>query len=189
MAGICQTHSGVAWNILHPDPEAVRIEDIAHALSNQCRYNGHTSEFYSVAEHSVRVSSCLPPKHQLAGLLHDAAEAYVGDIVRPLKPLLKEFKGIEEATMLAILDGLGLSGLQVNHEAVKYVDHNTILATEGRDLMHIEQWEAWAPDLYSDEFVGSALDEVIVPWTNTEARRRFMDAYLYLTDYPEEVHV
>lgn len=189
MRGICQTRSGVAWDILNPNPENVRIEDIAHSLSNQCRYNGHTPEFYSVAEHSVRVSSCLPPKHQLAGLLHDAAETYLGDIVRPLKPMLLGFKELEEQTMEVILDGLGLSHLDVYADEIDFADKNTILATEGRDLMHIEQWEEWAPDLYSDAFVASALPEKIVPWTNIEARRRFMDAYLYLTDYPEEVHV
>ena len=189
MSGICQTHSGVAWNILNPDPEAVRIEDIAHALSNQCRYNGHTSEFYSVAEHSVRVSSCLPPKHQLAGLLHDAAEAYLGDIVRPLKPLLEGYKALEHKTMKAILAGLGLDGLAVCHPEIEYVDKNTILATEGRDLMHIEQWEAWAPDLYHDGFVESALEAKIIPWTNIKARAQFLNAYFYLTDQPEGVHV
>ncbi len=189
MNGICQTHSGIAWNLLDPDPESVRIEDIAHALSNQCRYNGHCKEFYSVAEHSVRVASCLPPKHQLAGLLHDAAEAYIGDIVRPLKPLLRDYRAIEEATTRAVLDGLGLSDLQVNHEVVKYADRSIILATEGRDLMDITQWEIWAPDLYHDKFVESALDEVIVPWSNHEARRRFMDAYMYQTSMPEGSHI
>lgn len=188
MAGVCQTRSGLSWNILDPDPNDVLIEDIAHALSNQCRYNGHTREFYSVAEHSVRVASCLPVKLRLAGLMHDTAEAYVGDIVRPLKPLLKEFKEIEQRTMVAILEGLGLSGLDVDHELVEYADKNTILATEGRDLMSIECWEKWAPDLYSPEFVASALPDKIIPWSNIKARQMFMDAYLYLTDEQEPIY-
>lgn len=180
MSGICQTHSGRAWNILDPDPNAVEIEDIAHALSNQCRYNGHTNQFYSVAEHSVRVASCLPEEHQLAGLLHDAAEAYLGDIIRPLKPLIEGFEAIEERTMEAILEGLGLSHIDVYHPVVDHADKLTILATEGRDLMHSEVWKRWCPELYTDEFFAAALPSKIRPWSNIKARRLFLDAYFYL---------
>lgn len=75
---------------LNPDPEEIVIEDIAHALSRQCRYNGHCNGFLSVARHSIWVSDLLfndghDPRTQLSGLLHDAAEAYLGDLVRPLK--------------------------------------------------------------------------------------------------------
>ena len=90
------TWSGGKFDFTNPDPESVHISDIAHALSLQCRFNGHINEFYSVAEHSVLVADMLFEKHAdpklaLTGLLHDAAEAYIGDVVSPLKHLLPEF--------------------------------------------------------------------------------------------------
>ena len=80
-----QTMSGVIFYPLDPRPEEIRIEDIAHALSHQCRFAGHCREFYSVAEHSVRVSRELPQEFMLWGLLHDASEAYLVDLPRPIK--------------------------------------------------------------------------------------------------------
>src|ERR1700674_199080 len=71
----------VGW----PLEEDVCIEDIAHSLSLLCRFTGHVKQFYSVGEHSVRVSYLCPPEYQLWGLLHDAGECYAGDVNRPLK--------------------------------------------------------------------------------------------------------
>lgn len=80
-------------------PDNIVIEDIAHALSLQCRFNGHCDEHYSVAEHSVKVATKLLETGDLTlamtGLLHDAAEAYTGDVISPLKKLLPGFKEIE----------------------------------------------------------------------------------------------
>lgn len=97
-----QTATGRAFWPLDPQPEDVAIADIAHALAHICRYNGHCSRFYSVAEHSVLVASALPPQLKLCGLLHDAAEAYVGDMTRPLKPHMPTHQDAEFKVHAAI---------------------------------------------------------------------------------------
>jgi hypothetical protein len=94
--GFIGTFSGLRFWPLDPDPAKILIEDIAHALAHQCRFGGHAWKFYSVAEHSVRVSQLCLPEHALWGLLHDASEAYLVDLPRPLK-LLPEFAAYREA--------------------------------------------------------------------------------------------
>ncbi|MEM9221073.1 MAG: metal-dependent phosphohydrolase [Pseudomonadota bacterium] len=102
-----QTHTGVAFHILDPQPEDIAIEDIAHALSNTCRFVGHTNKFYSVAQHSVIISDHLPQHLKLAGLLHDASEAYLNDFARPFKKLLIQYSGLEAWLMGAIANKFG----------------------------------------------------------------------------------
>ena len=77
-----QTHSGIQFWPLDPRPEDILIEDIAHALSNQCRFAGHCCFHYSVAQHSVLVSENVPAQDAMWGLLHDAGEAYLVDLPR-----------------------------------------------------------------------------------------------------------
>jgi hypothetical protein len=103
-----QTHSGRKFDLASPRAADVDIEDIAHALSNLCRYTGHTNRFYSVAEHSVLCARALPAPLRLAGQLHDATEAYVGDMASPLKALLPEYKVIEDNVWRAIAERFGL---------------------------------------------------------------------------------
>lgn len=91
------TQSGLCLDVLDPRPEQICIQDIARGLAYQCRFTGQTSEFYSVAAHSCLVSLLVSPQNALAGLLHDAAEAYINDIPRPVKPLLHGYKTIEDA--------------------------------------------------------------------------------------------
>lgn len=101
-----QTYTGRKYWPMSPRPHEVYIEDIAHSLGLQCRYAGHCIKFYSVAEHSVLIARHLAAKHApevaLAGLLHDAPEAYCVDIPRPLKPYLTNYKDIEQKNWLAI---------------------------------------------------------------------------------------
>src|ERR1035437_4738778 len=94
--GFIGTFSGLRFWPLDPNPEKILVEDIAHALAHQCRFGGHASRFYSVAEHSVHVSRLCPPDDAFWGLLHDASEAYLVDLPRPLK-LLPEFAPYREA--------------------------------------------------------------------------------------------
>jgi hypothetical protein len=84
-SGWIGTHSGTRFWPLEPAATEIFIEDIAHSLARQCRFNGHCYGFYSVAEHSIEVSRQVPPEFALWGLLHDAAEPYLSDQVRPVK--------------------------------------------------------------------------------------------------------
>lgn len=102
------TISGRFFDILRPEEYDFDIEEIATALSNLCRYTGHVNNFYSVAEHSVLVSRLLPDNLALTGLLHDASEAYLGDVSSPLKKLLPEYKRIEERVEQAIAKHFGI---------------------------------------------------------------------------------
>jgi uncharacterized protein len=85
MSTSIRTYSGIMFDPLNPKMDDIRIGDIAWALSNICRFNGHTSLNYTVAEHSIVVSNLMEPRYALIGLLHDASEAYLGDIASPLK--------------------------------------------------------------------------------------------------------
>lgn len=96
------TLSGNWFDILKPEDYEYDIKEIGHSLSNLCRYTGHTNEFYSVAEHSVLVSRIVPEPLALCGLLHDASEAFLGDVSSPLKKLLPEYKRIEDNVQKAI---------------------------------------------------------------------------------------
>lgn len=107
--GWIETFTGKAFHLLDPKPEEICIEDIAHALSLQCRYNGHTKTFYSVAEHSVVLADYVFKEtsgKRLARtmLLHDAAEAYVGDLPRPIKHILPQFSILEERIFAVIAE-------------------------------------------------------------------------------------
>lgn len=104
-----QTFTGRAFWPLDPRPDEVDIADIAHALAHQCRYAGHCRKFYSVAEHSVLVARAVSPKHRLWALLHDAAEAYLVDLPRPVKRSVIGYATAEAAVMLAICARYGLA--------------------------------------------------------------------------------
>lgn len=101
-ASSISTVSGRFYDLLRPGEYDYDVEEIAHALSNLCRYTGHTNRFYSVAEHSVLVSRLVPVELSLCGLLHDASEAFLGDVSSPLKRLLPDYKRIEENVEEAI---------------------------------------------------------------------------------------
>jgi len=116
------TVSGVYVDILSPDPASINIEDIAHALAHQARFNGHLPQFYSVAAHSVLVSHLIDPDLALAGLLHDAAEAYLGDIVSPLKRLLPDYLEHERVMMTAICKALPVDPSTFADSRVKAAD-------------------------------------------------------------------
>lgn len=99
---------GQFFDLLDPSTSEYSIDVIAIALGNLCRYTGHVTKFYSVAEHCVLVSQIVPPKFALEGLLHDASEAFVGDVSSPLKKLLPEYQVIENKIQEDIAKRFGL---------------------------------------------------------------------------------
>ena len=171
-----QLASGRYFNYENFGPGDINIWDIAHALSNLCRYTGHCQTFYSVAQHSVLVSEIVPTHLALEGLLHDATEAYVGDVNRPLKMLLPQYREIEQRVDAAIRERFRLP-VQESPE-VKEAD-NILLVTESRDLMPpspggvVDEW-GWARDI-------PRLARPITPLPAVLARSQFIRAFETIT--------
>jgi uncharacterized protein len=173
MTALIETFCGEGFHPLAPTLESIWIEDIAHALSNQCRFAGHTRELYSVAEHSVRVSWLVEElggdeSEQVWGLLHDGSEAYLGDWATPLKrsSIGRHYRATEEQLMAAICRRFALPIEQP--DIVHYADA-VMLATEVRDLMPGKP-EHWPSLLYPH-------DERIAPWTPKEAKQHFLERF------------
>lgn len=116
------TVSGKKIDLLNPDPAQICIEDIAIALDVMPRFNGHTSQQWSVLDHSVAVARLVAPEYRLQALLHDASEAYICDIPSPLKALLGEaYKSVERRLQAAIGKRFNCE-LATLPEAVKQAD-------------------------------------------------------------------
>lgn len=110
------TFSGGQFWPLSPEKDEIKVIDIAHGLSMLCRANGHYKHFYSVAQHSIHCAEeaklrGLSHRIQLACLLHDASEAYIGDLTRPLKSLIDKFLEIEAQLQQKIYEAFGLNHL------------------------------------------------------------------------------
>lgn len=136
-----QTFTGAQFYPLDPRPEDVFINDIIHHLALVNRFSGATTEPYSVAEHSVRVSQYIAEiggslQDQKCGLLHDASEAYIADVTRPVKRSLDmlSYRVIEERLMRCIMTKFGLPSL--SEPTIVRLADDTLLATEKRDLLH-----------------------------------------------------
>jgi hypothetical protein len=125
------TFTGRTIRPLDPNPDDIVIEDIAHALSQQCRFTGHTSRFSSVAEHSVRVSWMVPRELALEALLHDASEAYLADIARPVKKapgFAETYLKYEAQLERAIATCFGLPEREQMHPEIKKADQYALEA-------------------------------------------------------------
>lgn len=168
---IC-THSGKKFYPNDIRVADIDIEDIAWALSNQCRFSGHTSEHFSVAQHSLMVSSILPEELKLQGLLHDASEAYLCDLPKPLKHLadFSAYRRIEKNAQQVIYRKYGI--IYPDPPEIKKADA-ILLGTEARDLMGNPGW---------CHEIEPKLGKKIVPKTISRVRTEFLDEFHRLTD-------
>lgn len=164
-----QTYSGIAFRATEPSEKDINIKDIAHSLACSVRFNGHTNVPYSIAQHSVHVASLVPKEHKLTALLHDATEAYVGDVVRPIKRQLPQFKEYEDKVWKAIANVFNLP-----YELPKCVIEADCIAlvTERRDLMGTPP-EAWDP--YLEQFEPDLKQIEPLDWK--ESKRLFLDNF------------
>lgn len=142
-----QTYTGKAFDLIDPQPEQICIEDIAHALAHICRYTGHSAWHYSVAQHCVLMSDTVEPEHALWALLHDAPEAYVNDLARPLKhaPGMEGYAIIEDRVAAAVMGALQFKPTAAAVYAVKEADVR-MLATEARRLLTWPPPREWTHD-------------------------------------------
>ncbi|PDS97678.1 hypothetical protein CO659_12555 [Rhizobium sp. S9] len=168
-----QTATGRKFWPMDPRADEVFIEDIAHALSMQCRYAGHCLRFYSVAEHCVLMARKLRWEGvdvALWALMHDASESYLVDVPRPVKPYLDGYKAAEAKVMAAICDRYGLA-----HEmpAVVHDADNRIIADELANLVPME-WHA--------RYAGQELGVELRYWSPEQAKIEFMATFQALMD-------
>ena len=103
------TNSGNLIYINQLERNTYNIEDIAHSLANQCRWNGHTNKFYSVAQHSVEVSHVVYESYQLQGLMHDCTESVIGDIPKPFKDSMPQLVAYEDTLHWHMFQQFGIS--------------------------------------------------------------------------------
>lgn len=165
-------------NPFYPNEDGICIEDIAHALSMQCRFNGHICEFYSVAEHSLKVSELIEelggaPSLQMQGLLHDASEAYICDIPKPFKDYLDEYLTVEEVLQTTIRHKLIPGNIELDSASqsiLNIVDREMCLQ-ESKEFYGPIKWEPNSFEIYFG-----------VPLTPTEARDKFLKRYYELEE-------
>ena len=170
------TLSGRFFDLLKPEDYAYDIEEIAEALSNLCRYTGHVSKFYSVAEHSVLVSRIVPEPLALCGLLHDASEAFVGDVSSPLKKLLPDYRAIEDGIQGAIAKHFGIP-FPFPHEI--HEGDKRMYWRERIDIAPGPRDKLWHQDLAATRKVQAS------GMTPVHAKRFFLKRYKEITESDE----
>jgi len=165
--------------------EQIDWRDIANAAANICRFNGHC-EFYSVAEHCVRVSWLLPPTYRLIGLLHDGGEGYTGDQIYPIKAYVKDtpLELLANAIQHCVYRkaDIGHELLAASKAAVKHADL-TMLACEARDVLPrgaIEEWDR-------RELPPPPAMRIKKPWKPKVARARFLDHLIAYAKLPYDI--
>lgn len=160
-----QTYRGNALDFIDPKADQISIADIAKGLSQLCRFSGQARFFYSVAQHSVLVAENCSPAYAFAGLMHDAPEAYLGDVPGPAKLLCPDYKKLEQKIYAVIAERFGLKAYIPN--AVKDVDVRMLQTERQFVFKHEMKWPLdsegiepfpipiteWRPDHAEAEFL------------------------------------
>lgn len=179
-----ETFTGKKFYFLDPTPDMVDIEDIAHSLSNQCRFAGHVSKFYSVAEHSINVCNLVQratrdDRLSLAALLHDASEAYLIDIPSPIKQHLPGYKDIELRVMRCVADKFGCTWPPAGPEGnIIHEADQVQLKTEAKWLLP-SKGDDWAHN-YPTQMKHGILPKCVAP---SIAKELFLGVFESLTRY------
>ena len=167
-----QVYSGRQFWPMDPSPGDVDIEDIAHSLSMQARYTGHGERYYSVAEHSVLMANWVPATDKLHALLHDASEAYLTDVPRPVKPFLPGYKEAERRVQEAVWDRFGME--HGNPYSVDTADARILNDERAQNMRpSIVEWTMPSP-----EYLGITLEF----WTPAQAEFQFLTTFYKLTE-------
>jgi len=173
MANSIAIYSGEIFDLENPHLSEFTIVDVAHALSHICRFTGHCNRFYSVAQHSVYVSRLCSPENRLYGLLHDAPEAFIGDVSSPLKRMLPDYRTIEAKVTKAVNERFGLP--DVEPPEVKVADLR-MLATERLALINSPLDEDKWAFLKTFELAPFPVE----PMNSAEAKLFFLQEYIKL---------
>lgn len=139
-----RTYTGKVFDLKILDPNSICIEDIAHGLSHTPRFGGHLKQFVTVAQHSVDVCYNVSPENRLAGLLHDASEAYIGDMPAPFKKLMPDYKRLESNLMKVIAEKFGFE-YPLNFD-VKHCDHSFLSIEWEAHVNNRLHREVWSPE-------------------------------------------
>lgn len=170
-----QTYTGKAFKPLAPRAEDICIEDIAHGLDMQCRYNGQCKAHYSVAAHSLTVSYLVPPEHALSGLMHDASEAYITDIPGPIKFAMPDYLEIENGIMRAIAEYVGPRMQYPLPVCVNVADKQSLM--NEYPILMAPPPQPWAYEMLAEPHVV----EMIRGYAGHSVEREFLARYRELT--------
>jgi len=186
------TYCEKSFHLYGDDPDEIDIRDIAHALSNQCRFTGHVSRFYSVAQHSILVSDLVALsggsfEQQRHALMHDASEAYLSDVAAPFKKEIPGYHDAEELIEKRICDKFNLAP---KSDLIKecdwyalFIEADYLVNAGGKVFLGYKKYGAKAKEFDADLF---GVGHVFVPELPRVAELEFLNAARRLKLYDGE---
>ena len=167
-----QTYTGKKFHLFDPKLDEIDIVDIAHGLSNICRYTGQCNAFYSVAQHSVLISQLVSEKNALQGLMHDSAEAYISDLSSPLKHGLWEYRVLENRLLKFIFGKFNIA-YPVSEE-VNYQDRALCVLEKEKLFNQPLDW-GW-----ENKYTKPIIE--LITWNREWAKAEFLNRFMMLSE-------